>query len=171
VQLLELLARSQALEKRAAAMYRTFAATDLADPDLAALWTALAAEEDAHASSIEGALGTLDTRDETLTAIEDCEQALADIAERLWYAERLPEDATADRRFTAALDIELSELTALRRLAVDASPGVPIVPPETRHLHRLGETAMKRSSDAHVRLAAALLLARQSLAADIAVRR
>jgi hypothetical protein len=30
---------------------------------------------------------------------------------------------------------------------------------------------MKRSSDAHVRLAAALLLARQSLAADIAVRR
>jgi hypothetical protein len=171
MQLLELLARSQALEKRVAAMYRDFAATDLADPDLAALWTALAAEEDAHASSIEVTLGILDTRGETLTAIEGCEQALADIAERLWYAERLPADATADRRFTAALDIELSELDALHRLAVDASPGAPIVPPEARHLHRLGETAMKRSRDEHVRLAAALLLARQRLAADMAVPR
>ncbi|HJW68996.1 MAG TPA: hypothetical protein VJ829_06545 [Candidatus Binatia bacterium] len=59
----------------------------------------------------------------------------------------------------------------MRRLAVDASPGVAIVPPETRHLHRLGETAMKRSRDEHVRLAAALLLARQCLAADVTVRR
>jgi len=170
MQLLELLSRSQALEKRAAAIYRGFAATDLADPDLAALWTSLAAEEDVHASSIEGALRALDTGGETVTAIEGCEQALANVAERLWYAERLPADATADRRFIAALDLELSELEALRRLAIDVSHGAHTVLPEAPHLRRLGEAAMRRSRDEHVRLAAALLLARQRLAADLAVR-
>jgi rubrerythrin len=171
MQLLELLARSQALEKRAAAMYRDFAAADLADPDLAALWTTMAAEENAHAHSIEVALGTLDSRGGTLTAIEGCEQTLADIAERLGQAERLPADATADRRFTAALDLELSELEALRRLALEASHVAPVVPPEEGHLHRLGTVAMQRSRAGHVRLAAALLLARQRLAADVAARR
>jgi len=170
MQLLELLARSQALEKRAAAMYRAFAAADLNDPDLAALWTHLAAEEDAHASSIEAALASLDARGGTLIAIDGCEKALADIAERLRSGEGLPADATADRRFTAAIDLELSELETLRRLAVGASGGGPVVPPEERHLQRLGETAMKRSSNGHVRLAAAVLLARQRLAADVAAR-
>ena len=165
MRLVDLLDHSRALEERVAALYRRFAAAQLDDRELAELWTALAADEDEHARSIREARCRLTSHESELTAVEGCEAALADIAERLRHAELLASDAMADRQLAAALDLELSELESLRRLGLDAShqPGVP--PPDSSHLHRLANTAMQRSSDGHVRLAAALLLARERLAA------
>jgi hypothetical protein len=90
---------------------------------------------------------------------------------RLRHAEGLGCDVTTDRKLSAALDIELSELESLRRLALHAS-GIPgTFPTDQTHVHRLADTARQRSRDDHVRLAAALLLARERLAADAAARR
>src|SRR5262245_2867479 len=171
MRLVDLLDHAEAFERRAAALYHRFAAGELDDPDLATLWMDLAAEEDAHANSIRDARSRLTPAERDLSAVSGCEEALADVMERLMYAERLGSDVTADRKFSAALDIELSELESLRRLALHTS-GVP-EPPHTdqTHVHRLADTARQRSRDDHVRLGAALLLARERLAADAAARR
>src|SRR5262249_7036246 len=63
-----------------------------------------------------------------LSAVPGCEEALADVVERLHYAERLGSDVSTDRRLSAALDIEPSELQSLRRPALHAS-GRPRPPP------------------------------------------
>jgi hypothetical protein len=90
--------------------------------------------------------------------------ALASVAERLRRAETLGSDAAPDGRLAAALDLELSELEAIRRICLQAS-GSP-VSAEHAHLRHLADTAMRRSRDDHVRLGAALLLARYRLTAD-----
>ena len=170
MRLVDLLDHSRALEERTAALYRRFAAAQLDDPELAGLWTALAADEDAHARSIREARRLLTLRGRDLTAVEGCEAALADVAERLRHAELLGPDAILDRQLAAALDLELSELESLRRLGLDASHQIGVPAPDPSHLHRLAGTAMQRSSDGHVRLAAALLLARERLAANATAR-
>ncbi len=171
MRLVDLLDRSEALEERAAALYRGFAATQIDDAELAALWTVLAAEEDAHAGSIRDVRSKLTPGERDLSGVSGCEEALMDIAERLWRAEALRPDATPDRRFSAALDIELSELESLRQLALHASGTAGTLSTDQTHLRRLADTARRRSRDGHVRLAAALLLARERLAADAAARR
>jgi len=171
MRLADLLDRSGALEERAAALYRRFAATQLDDPELAALWAALAAEEDAHTRSIRDARSQLTPAERELSAVAGCEAALNDIAERLRHAEALGPDAPTDRRFSTALDIELSELESLRQLALHAS-GIPRTPAtDHSHVHRLADMARQRSCNGHVRLGAALLLARERLAADATARR
>ena len=170
MQLADLLDRSEALEQRTAALYRRFAARQLDDAELAALWTTLATEEEEHVRSIRDARNHLTPGELEHSAVAGCEGALADIEERLLHAEALDPDATPDRRFTAALAIELSELESLRQLALHGS-GIPGTPPTDRsHVHRLADTVMQRSCDGHARLAAALLLARERLAADAAAR-
>jgi rubrerythrin len=170
VQLVDLLDHAEALETRAAALYHRFAAAEIDDPELATLWMDLEREEDAHALSIRAARSQLTREELDLTAVTGCEEALADAGARLQYAERLGSDASTDRKLSAALDIELSELESLRRLALHAS-GVPgTLRTDQRHVHRLTDTARKRSRDEHVRLGAALLLARERLAADAAAR-
>jgi hypothetical protein len=165
VRLFDFLEQSEALEERAAALYRAFAAARRDDAELAALWTALAADEDAHARSVREARSRLDSRDGTMTAIGGCEAALADIAQRLRRAEELGPDITTDRQLAVALELELSELEPLRRLGLEASHSLPVPAPEEPHLRRLAQTALRRSQDDHVRLAAALLVARQRLTA------
>jgi hypothetical protein len=171
MRLIDLLDHAEGLERRAAALYQRFAAAQLDDPDLATLWMELAAEEEAHAVSIRNARGQLTPAERDLSSVSGCEAALADILERLRHGEGLGCDVTTDRRLSAALDIELSELESLRRLALHAS-GVPGTPPSDHiHLHRLADTARQRSRDDRVRLGAALLLARERLAADAGGRR
>lgn len=165
MRLFDFLDRSEALEERAAALYRAFAAARRDDPELAALWTALAADEDAHARSVREARSRLDSHDGALTAVGGCEAALNDIAQRLRRAEELGPDITSDRQLAVALELELSELEPLRRLGLEASQCPPLPRTEELHLRRLGHTALRRSHDDHVRLAAALLLARERLAA------
>ena len=166
MRLADLLDRSEALEQRAAAVYRSFAVARRDDPVLAALWTALAAEEDAHARTVLEVRSRLSAGEGVATRIEGCEEALSEVAQRLRHAEDLGPDATADRQFAAALDLELSELETLRRLALEASHSAAVPPPEDAHLRRLADAALRRSRDDHVRLGAALLLARARLAAD-----
>jgi rubrerythrin len=171
MQLVDLLDRSEAFEQRTAALYRRFAARQLEDAELAALWTTLAAEEEEHVRSIRDARNQLTPGDREQSTVAGCEAALTDIEERLLHAEALDPDATPDRRFFAALNIELSELESLRQLALHAS-GIPgTLPSDRSHAHRLADTARQRSRDDHVRLAGALLLARERLAADAAARR
>jgi hypothetical protein len=171
VRLGDLLDHAEALERRTAALYRRFAAAQLDDPHMATLWADLAAEEDAHAGSIRDARSQLTPEERDLSTVSGCETALADIMERLRRAEGLGSEVTADRRLSVALDIELSELEALRRLALDASGLSDGPPTDQTHVHRLANTARERSRDEHVRLGAALLLARERLAADAAARR
>jgi hypothetical protein len=61
VELDDMLDRCCGLETRSAALYRSFAAAALDQPDLCALWTALAREEDEHASILDAARGRLPT--------------------------------------------------------------------------------------------------------------
>jgi rubrerythrin len=171
MRLVDMLERSEALETRAAALYRAFAATRQDDAELAAMWTTLAAEEDGHARSIRAARSRLSAAESLTTMVEGCDAALTEAAQRLQQAEHLDADVSPDRQLAAALDLELSELETIRRLALEASRAVPVAEPEEAHLHRLADTAMRRSHDGHVRLGAALLLARARLAADMAARR
>ena len=124
MRLAELLDRCLALEERTAAVYRKFAAARHDDPELAQLWVALAADEDEHARSIRDVLRDLGTGEGELTAVEGCEeQIVADVAARLREAETLDANAPSNRHLAAALDIELSEIEALRRLGLRASSG------------------------------------------------
>jgi hypothetical protein len=166
VRLFDFLDRSEALEVRAAALYRAFAAARRDDPELAALWTALAADEDAHARSVREARSRLDSLDGALTAVGGCEAALIDIAQRLRRAEELGPDITTDRQLAVALELELSELEPLRRVGLEASHSFPVPQTEEVHVRRLAHTALRRSHDDHVRLAAALLLVRWRLTAS-----
>ena len=167
MRLAELLARCLALEERAAALYRGFAAAQRDDGELAALWTDLAAAEDRHAHSIRNAQGDVTSQEADLIAVDGCAAAFADVADRMWRAESLKPDAPCDRQLGAALDLELSELEALRQLALVASGKRHLAGLDSSHLHRLAYTARRRTHDAHVRLTAALLLARERLAGDL----
>ena len=161
MRLADLLDRCLVLEERVAAVYRTFAA---APEEEAELWAGLAAEEEAHASSIRKARGNLVSNDGALIAVDGCEAALAEVERRLGEAEALDADSSQDRRLIAAFHIELSEIEALRQLGLRAA-GHPHVPHQDHaHLRRLAEAARRRSGSDHVRLAAALLLARERLA-------
>ena len=91
VRLFDFLDRSEVLEERAAALYRAFAAARRDDPELAALWTALAADEDAHARSVREARSRLDSHDGALTS---CRDPLARVRPRLDSTRRETFDVT-----------------------------------------------------------------------------
>lgn len=164
MRLAELLDRCLALEERTAALYRKFAAARAEDRELVELWTTLAADEDEHARSIRNAQRDLGPEEGELSTVEGCQAALADVAGRLRDADALDANATPSRHLAAALDIELSEIEALRRLSLRASRQQRVPDQDHAHLRRLADTARRRSQDGHVRLAAALLLARERLA-------
>jgi hypothetical protein len=164
MRLADMLDRCRQLEERAAAVYRSFLTAQDHDHELAVLWTAMAADEDEHAASIVEAKSGLTSAERDAIAIDGCEAALASVAERLRRAESLGSNATGDSRLGAALDLELSELEAIRRVCLQAS-GRP-VSGEHSHVRHLADMAMRRSRDEHVRLGAALLLARYRLTAD-----
>ena len=176
MRLIDLLDRCLTLEKRAAAVYRTFGAAPGGEPHL---WADLAADEEglphrcgrrhdrSHARSIREAHRSL-APDDRGTTVDGCEAALADVERRLAEAETLPAAAGQDRRLIAALNIELSEIEVLRQLAIRAV-GRPRVPDQDHaHLRRLADAARRRSGSDRVRLAVALLLARERLAASSA---
>jgi hypothetical protein len=165
VQLAHVLDRCLALEERTAALYRRFAGARADDRELAELWTDLAADEEEHACSIRSARSSLLSGTGELTTVQGCEDAFEDVAARLRSAEALEEDATPDRQLAAALDIELSEIEVLRQLALRASGRYHAPDQDRSHVHRLTDAARRRSQDDRVRLAVALLLARERLAA------
>jgi len=165
LQLDRILDRCRALEERAAAVYRAFAARARSQPPLCALWTALAREEEDHARALAAAREHLEWTEGWGTRLSGWEEALGSVEERLAAAEQLDSGAGPDRQLAAALDLEMTELEPLRSLLLAASRQGEAVDPSD-HAVRLAEAATRYSDDPHVRLEAALLLARARLKDD-----
>jgi hypothetical protein len=165
MQLDALLDRCQRLESRAASLYRSFAAASRSEPALCALWTELARDEQEHAHSIEMAHFKREATEGWRTQLDGWEEALTDIEDRLAAAEQLGPGATTAQRFAAALDLEASELEALRQVLL-ATSGFGIAP-QADHVLKLAGRATAFCDDPHVSLQAALLRARARLNAQI----
>ena len=162
MQLGPMLERCRRLEERAAGLYRSFAAGSRSDPRLCALWIEMAREEEQHARSIETTEDGLRVEDGWRTSLDGWEEALVEVEERLGAAERLGSGATASEQLSAALELEMSELDALRRVLL-AVTGRPDRSDPGRHAEHLAEMAEPLTEDPHVRLQAALLRARARL--------
>ena len=162
MQLDTMLDRCQRMEERAGALYRAYAAASRTDPPLCALWTALAREEEEHAHSIALARARLEPSAGWRTSVDGWSDALAEVDAALAAAERLGAEAPMDRQLSAALELEMTELEALRHALLAAcrlrAPGASDL-----HAGRLAEAAARLSRDPQVRLQAALLRARTQL--------
>ncbi|HYV58153.1 MAG TPA: hypothetical protein VE911_11425 [Candidatus Nitrosopolaris sp.] len=158
----EMLDRCLRLEERTAAVYRSYAASTRADPALCALWTGLAREEAEHAHSIVDARARLADTVGWRIQLDGWEDALGKVEQHLTIAEQLGWGATAKRQLSAALDLEMTELEALRHVLLAAS-GQAETDASLAHAERLADAAVRLSSDSHVRLQAALLRARARL--------
>jgi len=158
----EMLDRCRRLEERASAIYRAYAASSRTDPVLCALWTSLAREEAGHADGIALVQSRPASRSRSLTRLDGWDEALVTVEERLTVAERLGPGATTNRQLSAALDLEMTELEALRHVLLAAS-GQAEIDAAPEHAERLADAAVKLSDDPHIRLQAALLRARARL--------
>jgi rubrerythrin len=159
-----MLVRCRRLEERAAALYRGFAAGAREDPELCALWTALAREETQHARSLESAQRRLEAGEATGTRVDGWDEALAEAERRLADAERVEPGAPRHRQLAAALDLETSELDSVRLTLLELA-GEPDLTAHLQadHALRLAEAATRLTADPHVRLQAALVRARALL--------
>ena len=117
----EMLDRCRRLEERASAVYRAYAASSRTDPVLCALWTSLAREEEGHADGIALVQSRPASRADSLTRLDGWTEALATVEQRLTVAERLEPGATTNRQLSAALELEMTELEALRQVLLAAS--------------------------------------------------
>jgi hypothetical protein len=162
MQLDQMLERCRRLEERAGAVYRSYAASSRGDPTLCALWTALAREEEEHAQSIVLARSRLDPTAGWRTRLDGWEEAVQEVEERLLAAEQLSPGATTAAQLSAALELEMTELEALRQVLLAASDE-PEGDRPAAHATRLAEAAVALSDDPQVRLQAALLRARGRL--------
>jgi hypothetical protein len=155
-----MIARCRRLEERAAALYRTFAAGSREDPELCALWTALAREEVGHARSLTEAAARLRPIDAIRTRLDGWEAVLVDVEHRLDEAEHLAPGASRDAQLAVALDLEMSELEAVRVTLLSLTGQDDGAPRQGDHALRLADAAIRMSEDPHVRLQAALARAR-----------
>ena len=160
MQLDAMLDRCRGLEERAGALYRAFAARARSEPALCALWTALAREEEEHARTLTRAKGSLDVVEGWRTRIDGWAEAVGEVEDRLRAAERLPSDAGPEEQLAAALELEMTELEAMRQALMTAAhrSEKPTSPDE--HAGRLATHATRFSDDSHVRMLAALVLTR-----------
>jgi hypothetical protein len=154
-----MLERCRRLEERAAALYRSYAAAARTDPTLCALWTALAREEEEHAEALSGARTHMEPTAGWRTWLDGWDEALGEVEACLTAAERLGADAPSARQLSAALELEMTELEALRHVLL-AACRKPYVAGPDQHAVRLAEAAERLSDDPQVRLQAAVLRAR-----------
>lgn len=157
----EMLKRCTALERRAAAMYRRFAEDSAEDDALRSLWVRLADEEEEHA----GALGRAGARPGAAaqSRIDGWTDAVAEAERVLAEAEATP-PRTPDERLALALDLERTEIDALRE-ALLALAGTPEAEARatSRHAATLADVASRSSSDPRVLLKASLVHAHERL--------
>jgi rubrerythrin len=164
MQLESMIARCRRLEERAAGLYRGFAVGAREDPELCALWTALAREETQHARSLDAAQRRLRPGEAMRTQIDGWDEALTEVEHRLAEAERVEPGAPRHRQLAAALDLETSELDAVRLTLLGiAGEQDAAVHLQADHALRLAEAATRLTADPHVRLQAALVRARALL--------
>lgn len=157
-QIATMLGRCRRLEERAAAVYRSFAAASRGDPSSCALFTALAREEEEHVRGLAAASGRVDVHAVHPADFDGWEETLTDVEDRLTAAEHLGAAATTSERLAAVLDLEMTELEATRRIALEAAGITPGA--QVDHGERLAHAAETLTDDPHVRLQIALLRAR-----------
>ena len=161
VNLDDMLDRCCALETRSAALYRSFAAAAHEQPDLCALWTAMAHEEDDHARILNDTRRHLPTIDAWVTQLSTrWDEVVRRVEEKLSRAERLTGDAGADKHLIAAIELETSEIESLRHMLVTVSRRRVPPPIAESHVLRLADAAERFCAQPEVRQQAALLRAR-----------
>ncbi len=154
-----MLDRCRGLEIRSAALYRSFAA-GARQPDLCALWTAMAREEDEHAGILDAERAHLPTVEAWLTDLSKWHEVVCEIEAKLSKAELLAGSADADQQLAAALELEMTEIEPVHQMLVATSKRRPPRPIAQNHSLRLADAAERFSTDPHVRQQAALLRAR-----------
>jgi hypothetical protein len=159
---IRMLDRCRSFEERAAALYRRFAADARAKPELCALWTEMAREEEAHARSLTAVAQQLRPIDVQHIRLDGWTEALDEVADRLVVAEGLPPGAPVARQLVAALDLERTELDAARYALLAASGLGFDIESHADHAARFA-LAASRYADPAVLLASALLRARALL--------
>ena len=161
-----LLTRCRGLESRAAALYRAFAARTRINPEVCAIWTALARDEEAHERTLARASGWLESTDGWRTDLVGWEEALEEIEERLAEAERPELGADVDQQLLAALALERTEIdTLFHRLLLVTDTAAEGIAPDAHVKGIL--TLCDRSTNPAVGFAAALLRAHARLTARI----
>jgi hypothetical protein len=154
-------------ETRSAALFRSFAAGARDQPDLCALWTAMACEEDEHARILNDTRRHLPTIEGWVTHLpERWDEIVREVETKLSEAELLSRDAGVDQQLAAALELEMTEIEPLRQMLVTLSRRRPPRPIADAHTLRLADAAERFSAHPHVRRLAALLCDRAHPAAD-----
>jgi rubrerythrin len=168
--MLALLERCVGLEHGAAALYDTLAARSAADPELVALWSAMARDEREHARKLATwrdllAAEPAEHRPQAsgfTTDIEAVEALLADARARAPHADE-------EEAFALALALEASEIDAIYTTLLQASPlarfpdFATTVRHETgRHHAALRAAAERRCRSEQNRLRIGLLAAHES---------
>jgi rubrerythrin len=149
------------LEIRSAALYRSFAAGARDRPDLSALWTAMAHEEEEHARILEDARARLPTMEAGLTQISGkWAEVVREVEAMLSEEELFVGGAGPDQQLAAALELEMTEIEPLHQMLVGVSRHCPPRPIAENHALRLADAAERFSTDPQVRRQAALLRAR-----------
>ena len=161
----ELLRRCTVLERRAAGVYRMFAARTRHLPDVCALWTALAREEEVHAHTVERAASWLDPGQGFHTSLDGWQEALDEIEARLADAERPENGSDVRRQLVAALGLERTELDTLFNRLLALVPAAEQPHDAAEHTAPLLTAAARYATDPGIALEAALLHARRRLQA------
>jgi hypothetical protein len=149
MQLDRMLERCRRLEERAAAVYRSYAAGARCEPEVCALWTALAREEEGHARLLDTARRRLDAPTGWRTRVDGWEEALGAAEDRLREAERVGPLATTPRQLAAALALEATELDAVRHVLLELADH-PDQDAPGAHAERLAAAAERLSDDPDV---------------------
>jgi rubrerythrin len=159
-----LLTRCRGFEARAAATYRAYAARTRSRPEVCAMWTALARDEDAHEHTLARAASWLEKTNGWHTSLGGWDEALDEIDERLIEAERPDIGADVDRMLLAAIALERTEIDTLfhRLLGVlQVEGGLADADAHLDHLLAMADA----STNAGVKFEAALLRAHRVLIA------
>jgi rubrerythrin len=159
----DILDRCCDLETRSAALYRSFAAAARDQPDLCALWSAMAREEDDHNRMLNDVRRHVPTAEAWATQLSTrWDKVLREVEEKLSKAERLAGDAGTDKQLIAALELEMTEIEPLRQMVVAVGRRRPPRPIAEDHALRLADAAERLSAQPGVRQLTALLRARAS---------
>lgn len=155
--------RCRDFETRSAALYWGFAADAHDQPDVCALWTGMACEEDDHARLLSETRDHLPTSEGWVTKLSGrWSKVVTDVDTKLSQAERLPRGAGVDQQLAAAFELEMTEIEPLHQMLVAVSRRRSPRPIAESHALRLVDAAERLSNHPHVRQLAALLRARVS---------
>jgi hypothetical protein len=157
--------RCLSLERRVGDLYRRFADASQPHADLRAVWQRLAGEEDEHAAAVAIARATIDPEVGDRSHVDGWAATLARVEEVLAEGESLV-DASLDDQLALALDLECTEIEALRQVLLAMSGQADAAGTATsQHALELADVAARHSRDARVRLREAMVRAHERLGA------